>query len=212
MIDKFNSSHTIREIQPGAFVMARDPVAWSLKIWTHSYDVLYKVQWMGYSDDEDSFIPHSQFDSDRLIHQYWKRINQMNPLVVAKKQRKLLRTQKEELQTFLANVNTRCYEEARASAKSALSRVASRADVTKKGRKTRSSYCEKDVQVIQSCQLILQLATYIMSMVGIAFFISALHTQVPTIRIFGRILVTAVILISLYYFYKNYSKTKTGMC
>ncbi|KAF9921145.1 hypothetical protein BGZ67_000728, partial [Mortierella alpina] len=198
MIDKFNNSHTIREIQPGAFVMARDPVAVGsmspskdgpfkvtrrtthgayelqdltgevlprhyapeqLEVVTQDLDaqsdesyevqsivdhkvkngaVLYKVRWKGYSEDEDSLIPHSQFDSDKLIHQYWRRINQTNPHVVAKKQRKLLKTQKEELRTFLANTKTAAVKKPKALAKSALSRVAGRAGVTKKGVKTKS--------------------------------------------------------------------------
>ena len=198
MIDKFNNSHTIREIQPGAFVMARDPVATGsmspskdgpfkvtrrttfgayelqdltgevlprhyapeqLEVVTQDLDaqsderyevqsivshkiedgaVLYKVHWKGYSDDEDSFIPHSQFDSDKLIHQYWKRINQTNPHVVAKKQRKLLKTQKEELKSYLANTKTAAVKTRESSNKKALSKVVGTAGVTKKGRKTRS--------------------------------------------------------------------------
>ncbi|KAF9553135.1 hypothetical protein EC968_010647, partial [Mortierella alpina] len=118
MIDKFNNSHTIREIQPGAFVMAIDPIAEGalvpkkdgpfkvvrrttfgayelqdatgdilprhyapeqLNVVTQdlaqpseeSYEVesilghsledgqlLYKVHWKGYSENEDSFIPY----------------------------------------------------------------------------------------------------------------------------------------------------------
>ncbi|KAF9554148.1 histone H3-K9 methyltransferase KMT1, partial [Mortierella alpina] len=183
MIDKFNNSHTIREILPGAFVMARDPVAVGsmspskdgpfkvtrrtahgayelqdltgevlprhyapeqLEVVTQDLDaqsdesyevqsivdhkvedgaVLYKVHWKGYSDDEDSFIPHSHFDSDKLIHEYWKRINQTNPHVVAKKQRKLLKTQKEELMNHLANTKTSAMKKPKSS-KSSLSKVA----------------------------------------------------------------------------------------
>ncbi|KAF9944197.1 hypothetical protein BGZ72_002663 [Mortierella alpina] len=148
MIDKFNNSHTIREIQPGAFVMARDPVAvgsmspskdgpfkvtrrtthgaYELQDLTvtqdlaqpseESYEVesilghaykdgklLYKVRWKGYSENEDSHIPYEQFDSDKLVHQYWKGINKTNPHVVAKQTRKKLKTQKEELKNHLAS-------------------------------------------------------------------------------------------------------------
>ncbi|KAF9943956.1 histone H3-K9 methyltransferase KMT1, partial [Mortierella alpina] len=100
--------------------------------------VLYKVHWKGYSDDEDSFIPHSQFDSDRLIHQYWKRINQANPHVVAKQQRKLLRSQQEELKTFLATTKTAAVKKPKSFSKSTLSKVAGNARVAKKGRKIKS--------------------------------------------------------------------------
>lgn len=166
MIDKFNKSHTIREIQPGTFVMADDPVAEGtltpkkdgpfkvtrktafgayelqdatgeilprhyspeqLNIVTQdleepseeSYEVesildhtykdgqtLYKVHWKGYEDSEDSYIPYERFNSDKLVHQYWKRINKTNPHMVAKHERKMLTTQKEELKRHLAQQAT----------------------------------------------------------------------------------------------------------
>ncbi|KAF9560539.1 hypothetical protein EC968_006126, partial [Mortierella alpina] len=46
------------------------------------------------------------FDSDKLIHQYWKGINKTNPHVVAKQRRKKLKTQKEELKNHLATSAT----------------------------------------------------------------------------------------------------------
>lgn len=163
MIDKFNKSHTIREIQPGTFVMANDPVAEGaltpkkdgpfkvtrktafgayelqdatgeilprhyapeqLNVVTQDLDqpsqesyevesildhsdkdgkILYKVHWKGYTDDEDSYIPYESFDSDKLVHQYWKKINKTNPHVVRKQERKTLKTQKEELKRHLAH-------------------------------------------------------------------------------------------------------------
>ncbi|KAF9944388.1 hypothetical protein BGZ70_004694 [Mortierella alpina] len=166
MIDKFKNSHTIREIQPGAYAMAIDPVAEGalvpkkdgpfnvvrrtafgayelqdatgeilprhyapeqLNVVTQdlaqpseeSYEVesilghtsqdgklLYKVHWKGYSENEDSLIPYEQFDSDKLVHQYWKGINKTNPHVVAKQHRKKLKTQKEELKHHLATTAT----------------------------------------------------------------------------------------------------------
>lgn len=160
-VDKFNKSHTIREIQTGAFVMAEDPVAEEaltpkkdgpfkvtrgtafgayeladatgeilpshyapeqLSVVTQDLDepseesyevesildhttkdgkIHYKVNWKGYEDSEDSYIAYGQFDSDKLIHQYWKGINKTNPQVVAKQQRKQLKTQKEMLKHHL---------------------------------------------------------------------------------------------------------------
>ena len=166
MIDKFNKSHTIREIHPGTFVMAIDPVAegtltpkkdgpfkvtrktafgaYELQdatgqilprhyapeqlnvvtqdleqpseesyevesILDHTYkndQMLYKVHWKGYEDSEDSYIPYERFDSDQLVHQYWKKINKTNPHVVAKHKRKMLKTQKEELKRHLTQQTT----------------------------------------------------------------------------------------------------------
>ncbi|KAG0195219.1 hypothetical protein BGX28_001924 [Mortierella sp. GBA30] len=59
--------------------------------------VEYTVKWKGYDSSHNERIPYNNFDSDLLIRQYWKRLKQNNPHVVAKQAKKREKAQKKAL-------------------------------------------------------------------------------------------------------------------
>jgi transposase InsO family protein len=51
--------------------------------------ILYKVKWKGYDDEKDnSEITYDDFDSKAIVNQYYKRLNEQNPHLLAKKANK----------------------------------------------------------------------------------------------------------------------------
>jgi hypothetical protein len=56
--------------------------------------VRYLVKWKGYDSSHNSHLAYDDFDSDLIIRQYWKSLNQANPHVQAKKMNKVKRFQK----------------------------------------------------------------------------------------------------------------------
>ncbi|KAF9553958.1 hypothetical protein EC968_010018, partial [Mortierella alpina] len=59
--------------------------------------VEYTVKWKGYDSSHNERIPYNNFDSDTLIRQYWKRLNQQNPHVVARQAKRNEKAQKRDL-------------------------------------------------------------------------------------------------------------------
>jgi hypothetical protein len=59
--------------------------------------VEYTVKWKGYDSSHNQRIPYRNFDSDTLIRQYWKRLKQSNPHLIAKQIKKREKAEKRAL-------------------------------------------------------------------------------------------------------------------
>ncbi|KAG0212874.1 hypothetical protein BGX31_001378 [Mortierella sp. GBA43] len=64
--------------------------------------MVYKVKWKGFDSSHNENVPYEHFDSDLIIRQYWKRLKQQNPHVIAKQAKKDERARKKALQRIQA--------------------------------------------------------------------------------------------------------------